>query len=80
MYMWYTCIDDLRSTILGDLYPTVCIYIFIYSHTHKLICADLINREAVEEAKKLEEEVKRLQESLDKERAEKVRHCTQPHS
>ena len=54
-------------------------YVEIYSHTHKLICADLTNREAVEEAKKLKEEVKRLQESLDKEQAEKVRHCVQPH-
>ena len=52
----------------------------MYSHTHKPICADLTNREAVDEVNKLKGEVKCLQESLDKEQAEKVRHFIQPHS
>ena len=54
--------------------------IILYSSPHKLVCCDLPNRVAVDEAKDLNEEMKHLQESLDKERAEKVRHCVQPHS
>ena len=52
--------------------------IILYSLTHTLVCADPANREAADEAKELKEKVKLLQESLEEERAEKVRHCIQP--
>ena len=65
--------------ILADLLYAECI-MCIYSHTHKRVYANLANRKAVDEANKLKKKMKLLQESLEKERAEKVRHCTQLHS
>ena len=53
------------------------IIIYIYTHTHRRVHANLANREVVDEANELKKKVKHPQEKLEEEQAEEVRHCIQ---